>query len=544
MSAFGKAFLLLFTLSWAAHAQTLSPDGLTIPNSAANIGNAAFAYCDSLAAITADTANPAYRSDDEVLFNNDGTTLIQYPARKSAAAFTVPSIVTTLADSAFSDCSKLTSVTIPFSVTSIAEHAFSYCHHLASITVDATNPNYSSEDGVLYNKDRTTLIQYPAGKPDTMFTIPNTVTTIAESAFTDCVFLTDITIPFSVTSIVDRAFSYCHSLTSFTVDLSNSAYSSEEGVLFNQDKTTLVQYPAGKSVTVYTIPNTVTTIGDSAFTDCARLASVSIPFSVTSIVDHAFSYCHGLVAFTVEPMNPAYSSEDGVLFNKNQTTLIQYPARKSATGYTIPDVVTTIGDSAFSDCAILTGVVIPASVTSIVDHAFSYCHSLAAFTVDTANPAYSSLDGVLFNKNQTTLIQYPPHNSASNYGIPLGVSTIGDSAFSDCSILTGVGIPPTVTSVVDHAFSYCHRLASIGVHPANPAYTSLDGVLFNKSRTTLIQYPPRKSLTSYSIPNSVTTVGDSAFSDCSILASVFIPSSVTSIVDCRQPDKSHHVPLE
>ncbi|MDP2892497.1 MAG: leucine-rich repeat domain-containing protein, partial [Bacillota bacterium] len=157
-------------------------------------------------------------------------------------------------------------------------------------------------------------------------TIPNTidgkpVTSIGDYAFAFCSSLTSITIPGSVTNIGGGAFAWCNSLTAINVDPSNTAYSSADGVLFNIDKTTLIQYPGGKTGTEYTIPESVTSIGEGAFAGC-----------------------NSLTAINVDPSNTAYSSADGVLFNIDKTTLIQYPGGKTGTEYTIPESVTSIGE--------------------------------------------------------------------------------------------------------------------------------------------------------------------------------------------------------
>ena len=152
----------------------------------------------------------------------------------SLTSITIPDSVTSIGRYAFSDCDSLTSITIPESVTSIGLVAFEGCHSLTSINVDENNKNYSSQDGVLFNKGKTELIQYPAGNERTSYGIPNSVTSIGDDAFSYCDSLTNITIPDSVTSIGGNAFYSCDSLTSITVDKNNNAYSSQDGVLFNK----------------------------------------------------------------------------------------------------------------------------------------------------------------------------------------------------------------------------------------------------------------------------------------------------------------------
>ena len=215
---------------------------------------------------------------------------------------TIGNGVTSIGDYAFYCCTNLTSVTIPDSVTTIGHDAFSDCAAFVDVAQD--NPNYCSLDGVLFNKDKSTLIAYPGGKSGA-YTIPDSVTSIGNHAFFYCDSLTSVTIPDSVTTIGYGAFHYCLSLTSVT------------------------------------IPDNVTSIGDYAFSDCDSLTSVTIPDSVTTIGDYAFRFCSSL------------------------------------TSVTIPDSVTTIGDYAFRFCSSLTSVTIPDGITTIGYGAFSYCTSLA-----------------------------------------------------------------------------------------------------------------------------------------------------------------------
>jgi hypothetical protein len=394
-------------------------------------------------------------------------------------------------------------VTIPDSVTRIGYAAFLGCSSLTSIGVVAGNSEYTSQDGVLFDKNKTSIIQYPAGKQNGQYSIPASVTSIGSYAFEGCSSLTSVTIPASVTSIGEFAFEYCNSLMSIGVVDGNSEYSSQDRVLFDKNKTTLIQYPAGKqngqysipasvtsigsyafvgcsSLTSVTIPDSVTSIESAAFADCSSLTSVTIPDSVTSIGNYAFVACNSLMSIGVVAGNSEYTSQDGVLFDKNKTTLIQYPAGKQNGHYSISASVTSIGNYAFWECSSLTSVTIPDSVTSIGEAAFNNCSGLTSVTIG----------------NSVTSIgdwSFEGCNSLTSVTIPDSVTSIGNGAFADCSSLTSVTIPDSVTSIGDEAFSGC------------------------------------SSLTSVTIPDSVTSIEHAAFYGCSSLTSVTIGDSVISI---------------
>ena len=202
--------------------------------------------------------------------------------------------VTSIGDSAFSWCTSLTSVEIPSSVTSIGVDIFHFCLKLKNIEVSEDNVNYCDIDGNLYNKDRTTLIQYATAKTAIEFIVPDSVTSIGYRAFLNSESLTSVVIGEGVTSIGDRAFTDAYNLKNINVSENNANYCDIDGNLYNKDKTILIQYARGKTATEFIIPDSVTSIGERAFRTCGNLTRVVIPNSVTSIGEYAFEFCSSL----------------------------------------------------------------------------------------------------------------------------------------------------------------------------------------------------------------------------------------------------------
>jgi uncharacterized protein YjdB len=271
-------------------------------------------------------------------------------------------------------CTSLVSITIPASVLEFSESAFDSCNSLTDILVESGNTKYSSDNGILYNIDKTTLIVCPQNKTDPI-TIPSSVTIIGSFAFEDCI-LTSITIPNNVKEIEDNAFTRCTKLASVTItdgvtSIGESAFS---------DCT---------SLTSVIIPDSVTSIKSNTFSGCTSLANVTIGSGVTSIDTSAFSGCTSLTSITVNSSNPNYASEGGILYNKAKTAIIHIP-KKISGNVTIPNGVTSIGRSAFVGCTGLTGITIPGSVTSIGMGAFTLCTSLTSVTFGAGGNIYTN----------------------------------------------------------------------------------------------------------------------------------------------------------
>ena len=375
-------------------------------------------------------------------------------------------------DSAFSSCSELKSVTIPKGVISIGRSAFSGCIRLETIYYKGDLENWCEISG-LYNIMLMSPTLYIDGKKvEGELVIPDSVTSIGNSAFRGCAKLTSVTIPDSVMSIGDWAFSGCYRLVevinnsslNITKDSSANGYvgyyalniknggttdiiNKNRYLFYTYDSTTYLLGHVGNDTDLI-LPDNYNgkkyRIHDYAFNGCSELTSVTIGNSVTSIGAYAFYGCTGL------------------------------------TRVTIPDSVTSIGNLAFYGCAGLTSVTIGNSVTKIGDRAFSGCTGLTSVTIGNS------------------------------------VKSIGVEAFYGCAGLTSVTIPDSVTSIGSSAFSGCKELTSVTI---GNSVTSIGSCAFYGCA----------GLTSVTIGNSVASIGDWAFLNCTRLTSVTIPDSVTSI---------------
>lgn len=276
--------------------------------------------------------------------------------------------------------------------------------------------------------------------------LPSSLYYIGSGAFEDCDSLTELNIPDSVRLIENRAFYGCFSLRE--VKMGNGIQK------FGSD---LFMYC--QNLEQVTLPDTLLEISDSLFYGCYKLKSVSVG-SKTKVIDtKAFETCTSMESILVNDDNPYYSSNDGILFNKEQTKLIYFPSAKSTT-YEISDTVTVIGENAFSGCNSIQEITIPASVNKIDLSAMNNMRGLRYIDVAPANREYSSIDGILYNKEQTTTLLCPYAWENSTYLTPETVTTIGEGAFPG-DVLICFELTEGVTTIKKNAFSNCPHLATI-----------------------------------------------------------------------------------
>mgnify|MGYP001140913909 CR=1 FL=1 len=536
------------TIDTGAFARCYKLKKIIIPDSVQSLGNGAFYKCINLTQVNIPNGVKTIPGYFYAQGYADETVAAGcFQDCRSIKNIIIPSSVSTIKESAFSGCTSLSSVFIGSGVKELDKRGFYGCDSLAEITVDEKNANYSSLDGVLFNKDKTNIVIYPNGKKGT-YSLPNKVTKISSYAFCNCSGLTSVTIPNSVTSIGDSAFSGCTGLTNIMIP---NSVTSIEGSAFS----------GCAGLTNIMIPNSVTSIGGSAFSGCTGLTSITIPESVTSLYGSTFDGCTNLKKIEVSQNNENYSSYNGVLLDKDGYNLIRCPEGKSG-NFVVPDSVGCIESYAFYNCTNLTNIQISENVYAIEGYAFENCKSLEKFVlpdnvynigyyggwyelhpifsgctnlkeieVSSGNDNYSSVDGVLYDKEVEKLI-YCPAKKSGEYTVPKSIKSVTDYAFDDCNSLESIVLPESMPE-----FSYslydlecCPSLKSIKVTGNNAYYSAEDGVLFNKDKTEIYVFPRSKE-GNYTIPNSVTEISSNQFSQCTGLTGITIPNSVTQIVD-------------
>ena len=459
---------------------------------------------------------------------------------------TIPNSVTNIGDNAFSECRGLKAVTIGNSVTSIGSGAFTYCSYLTEVTIPNSVTNIGDKafyycyglKAVTIGNSVTSIGDYAFdGCPNLIeITIPNSVTNIGDNAFSECRGLKAVTIGNSVTAIGGWAFSYCTGLTTVVWNARSSQIPLSEfgnpmppfsncdrltDFVFGEEVEHIPAYLCYNltSLKNLVIGNSVTTIGNSAFSDCTGLTTVT--WNARNVQDfqstggRPFSNCKNLTEFVfgeeVEHI-PDYlcyklTTLKNLVIGNSVTSIGEWAFHRctSLTEVTIPNSVTTIGGLAFYSCTGLQKVTIGNSVKSIGSNAFSSCTSLTAITIP--NSVTSIESGTFFSCTGLTEVT-----------IPNSVTSIGSRAFFSCTGLKKVTIGNSVKSIGNEAFPHCTSLTAITIPNS---VTSIESGTFYSCT----------SLKTVTIGNSVKSIGSNAFSSCTSLTAITIPNSVTSIGD-------------
>lgn len=369
--------------------------------------------------------------------------------------------VTALDINSFYYNTNTTNITIPSNVINIPSSTFSTSYKLNNITVDSSNINYCSENGIMFNKDKTSLLVYPIGKMGS-YTIPSSVNQIADNAFYNCFGLTNISIPnsviniginsftgcselttiylpSSVKTIELNAFDECYKLSEFMVDNLNTNYCSENGILLNKDKTILLLVGKNKSGNI-TIPSTVKQIADFSLSYCTQVTGLALSSDLTSIGNHAFAGCIGIQSIAIP--NKVTSIGDNAFDGCTELKTIN-----------LSENTRYIGKFAFISSG-LTSVTLPYGITEIKEYSFCYCKSLT---------------NVIFPNTITAIEQFAFYSSGlTNVNIPNSTISIGELAFSKCESLRQININ-NITNIGNHAFAGCSELLAAYFNDDTPA---------------------------------------------------------------------------
>ena len=475
---------------------------ITIPDGVELIGDMIFDFCSGLESIVVSSGNTKYHSSNNCLIETARKTLI---AGCKNSVIPMDGSVISIGDYAFGGCNNLKSITIPVSVTSIGVLAFGDCSGLESIVVSSGNTKYHSSNNCLIETASKTMV---LGCKNSVIPMDGSVMSIGDYAFSGCINLKSITMPDNLVSIGICAFFDCSSLTSISIpdsvtSIGHSAFYGCNNLQYNiagrakflgNNNNPFIILIELRDDTIDSLDIGYGTkfIGDSAFSFCYNLKSITIPDSVISIGFSAFLECGNLKSITIP---------DSVI----SIDINAFCGCSSLTSITIPDSVTSIGHYAFYDCSSLTSITIPDSVTSIGHGILAGCSSLQSIVVSDGNKNYHSAGNCLIETASKTLI-----SACNNSVIPAdgSVTSIGHNAFDGCRKIKSITIPDCVTSIGAQVFKNCSSLKSI---------TIPDGVTSIGREA----YYGCSSLTSITIPDSVMSIGRHVFSGCNDLKTVY-----------------------
>lgn len=442
---------------------------LVIPNTITQIGNSAFSNSSSLQTLVIGTG---IKSLEQSVFA--GST--------NLTSVIIPESVTAIKESAFQGCSSLQSITIPQSVSLLSPTAFYQNPSLTAIDVHPDNQVYQTVNGVVYNKEGTLLVKYPNGK--TNLDLIGSLETIGDYAFYYHTGFQSISLPEGITTIGNYAFSS----------------SSLKEFLFSSTVTS-VGYNAFSSSQIESIliPANVQTIGSMIFINAHKLHTVTIEEGgVTVIPTGAFSHTSALQNVTLS--NDITELKDSAFYNSNISSL------------TLPTSLTRIGSYVFSNSKLQT-IFIPALVDTLSIAAFESASLLSEINVDTNNATFSSIQGVLYNKNATTLM-YSPENKLI-VSIASSATSISNRAFYQSKLST-ILISQNITQIGSSAFSYCRNLTTVVFEEG---VTSIPSYAFQYANT----------LSTIILPSTLTSIGSNAFYECYSLQNINFPTSLKTI---------------
>ena len=514
---------------------------VTLPAGLQTLGVAAFSGCDALTRIElpasletigtnaldapglteikVQTSNTHFEAAEGVLYNKGQTTLLRYPRKKPGATFAVPASVTTIEVYAFNKCAALESITLPDALETIGYDAFNECTALKSITIPkkvGTIGDFAFRRSTGL-KDVTVFWNTPLTLPPGVFagiTPPTSVTLHVPGGTGEAYQGKDVWKELTIEELpwgdFDNGLHWEYDAATRTLTITGTGdmpdFADTDAQPWKDVRNEIEKVKIGAGVNhvgkyaftncaklaTVTLPEGLETIGNYAFGECAALASISIPNSVTAIADGAFTECTALKSVTLP---------------NSLTTIGKYAFSdcSALTSITLPEGIQTIGVAAFYNCAALASISIPNSVTAIADGVFASCKALASITIP--NSVTAIADGVFAGCKALTTVTLPD-----------GLQTIGKNAFQDCAALASISIPKSVTTIGSEAFSKCSALKSITLPKS---VTTIGEVAFSSCT----------ALTSITLSDSLTEIQIGAFNQCTALKNLTLPKKLTTIKD-------------
>ena len=574
---------------------------INIPAGTDDIYDGAFAQIENLTAITVDAGNSKYTAEDGILYEDKSGNkyLKAYPVAKAGTTFTVPSGVYGVSTNAFQLAKNLTTITLPASIqdlpTSAEANGFTSAANLTAIKVDAGNTKFKDEDGVVLTQDGKTLVAYPfarRGVPDPnyngplatmhageVYTIPNSVETIAKGAFAQVQHITavklnnvkkisagafysvrnlrNVELGASVETIEDGAITGSPDFTRFAVDSNNPNYTADaEGIIYTKNKEELVLYPSGRAGEYSTLPTTKK-IRKRAFYYAQKVTKVNFNSALENIDNDAFQTTTALKEITFAAPSSLTRISTWVFVNTGLTKL-ELPASLKEIGsnafkgnnnlktvtVAANSQLESIGTYAFTENSNLESFTFEGSTAlkTIGQEAFSKDTKLASFdvpaNVETIHRAAfngtSSMKHVTFQApakiKKIGEAAFQNANALENIDLPEGLEEIQKDAFNKCTSLTEIGIPASVNKIAPTGFQQAEKLEKFTVNKNNTVYSSVDGFLLSKDKKTLVSFPPAKAGTYYTLlPPTIETIGAQAFYAINNLKNITIPEKVNKI---------------
>ena len=460
---------------------------VNLPKSITKIEEEAFYSYDSLKNIQVSSDNPVYASKDGILYNKEKTELISCPQGKSGKLTHLPASLKRIRNSAFISCENLSAIEIPESVEFIGKSAFRFCYELKSLN------------------------------------IPEGIRHIGDEAFEYCG-MSEVKLPKSLKSMGGCVFGSCKNLKNIQISPENPVFESENGILYEKGKTTLVAYPVGRQEETVELPESLINIkagafyggenfieiklpkglrqiGEEAFSWCFNLRSVEMPDSVRYIGSSAFYYCENLDGIKIPESLESIEKETFFYCNLSEIEM--------------PDGIEVIGERAFEGCKFLKKIRLPENLKIIGAFAFSDC----------------AMDEIIIPEGVEKIGRgaFAGCSWLKKLRIPEGVRCIEQVTFWGCSSLISLELPASIELIEERIFQEdCTSLTDIQVSEDNPKYASENGILYNKDKTELLAYPLRKKELP-KLPDSLKRIGSYAFADCENLTHIELPQGVESI---------------